>query len=221
MPLQPETSWPLAIDAQHPAPSTAQVLAAVQARLEGLLDGNPLSLSDWKSLPGDLKFHLGHVMDQTSACIALRQQVEHIEDALCPYPLVNNPVLQTAITFHSLFGLEKMPGGALLIEEYLNHRLDLARQQLKEREQWLAEAIDDLCIAVKAMHFPFLAAGQAATACADDLSPASCLPPAEASEPAVLEGRGPVAGYDASTPAPPDPWSGAEAALVGCAPPSL
>lgn len=211
MPIQPETSWPLAIDAQHPAPSTAQVLAAVQARLEGLLDGNPLSLSDWKSLPGDLKFHLGHVMDQTSACIALRQQVEHIEDALCPYPLVNNPVLQTAITFHSLFGLEKMPGGALLIEEYLNHRLGLARQQLKEREQWLVEAIDDLRMTVNAMQSPFHAARLAASAPADESLGAAC-------DAAGLEEREPGASHDASAPAPAD--TGTEVALVGYMPPS-
>lgn len=221
MPVQPAASITTAIDAQLSAPSTAQVLAAVQASLDGLLDGYPLSLADWKGLPENLKFHFGHVVDQTSACIALRQQVEHIQDALCPYPLLHNPVLHTAVTLFSLFRLEKMPDGALLIEEYLNRRLELAHQDLQEREQWLAEAIDDLCTEVKAMHSPFHAAAQAAAACADDLSQAPYLSPAAASDPAVLDGREPAAGHDAGAPAPPDLWSVAEAALVGCAPPSL
>lgn len=221
MPIQPETAAFPAMDAQHPAPSTAQVLVAVQARLDGLLEGYPLSLTDWKSLPDNLKFHFGHVVDQTSACIALRQQVEHIRDALCPYPLLHNPVLHTAVTLYSFFKLDKMPDGPLLIEEYLNHRLKIAHQDLQEREQWLAEAIDDLCMTVKAVYSPFHAAVQAAAASADDLSQAPCLSPAAEFKPAVDEGREPVAGYDADAPAPPDPWSGAEAALVGCAQPSL
>ena len=75
----------------------------------------------------------------------------------------------------------------------------------QEREQWLAQAIDDLCTEVKAMHSPFHAAAQAAAACADDLSQAPYLSTAAASDPAVLDGREPAAGHDAGAPAPPSP----------------
>lgn len=222
MPIQPQAPCAEAGNVQRSAPATPQSLVAVQARLQDLLNQYQLSLTDRHTLPGNLQFHFGIVVDETSACIALRQQVEHIEDALCAYPLADNPVLQTAVTLFTLFGLEKLPDGSSLILEYLQSRLAAAQQKLQEREKWLAEAIDELCIEVKAMHSELHAARQAAAAVDADMPQEGHMSSAPTAEPAVgpagLEWRADVAGHDAGAPAPLDALTATEVAVVGSVP---